>query len=286
MASTVHRTVLTRASDVRRRWLVVAALLLAAMVLVTSQVRRPDRRAVGPLSTLVLGVLAPAQGVLARGADAVVRFWRLYTEIGRLRAENTRLREEVERLSGEMGRLREQAQATQRLERLLAFRQQLPGRALGARVIGRDSRAWFSVVLVDRGLRDGVRRNDPVVAAEGLVGRVLTVTASTAQVLLVSDPRSAVGAVLQQSREAGVVEGQGQGLLRLKYISRAREIPLGEAVVTSGHTGLFPRGIPVGTVVSVIREQAALYQEALIRPAVSLDHLEEVLILIEGGADR
>jgi rod shape-determining protein MreC len=256
------------------------------MVLLTSQVRLPDRRAVGPLGSLVLSVLAPAQGVLARGADAVARVWRLYTEIGRLRAENTRLREEVERLSGEVGRLREQAQATQRLERLLAFRQQLPGRALGARVVGRDSRGWFAVILVDRGARDGVRRNDPVVAAEGLVGRVLTVMSGTAQVLLISDPRSAVGVILQQSREAGVVEGQGQGLLRLKYISRAREIPLGEAVVTSGHGGVFPRGLPVGTVVSVIREQAALYQEALVRPSASLDHLEEVLILVEGAPDR
>ncbi len=286
MASTVHRTTLTRAHDVRRRWLIVGVLLLGAIVLLTSQIRRPDRRVVGPLGTLVLSVLAPAQGVFARGADAVARFWRLYTEIGRLRAENTRLREEVERLSGEVGRLREQAQATRRLERLLAFRQQLPGRALGARVIGRDSRAWFAVLLVDRGARDGVRRNDPVVAAEGLVGRVLTVTSGTAQVLLISDPRSAVGVILQQSREAGVVEGQGQGPLRLKYVSREREIPLGETVVTSGQGGLYPRGIPVGTVVSVVREQAALYQEALIQPAVRLDHVEEVLILVEGGPDR
>ncbi|MBI3998074.1 MAG: rod shape-determining protein MreC [Armatimonadetes bacterium] len=270
----------------RRRVVLVAILMVAALVLLTSQVRLPERRAVGPIGSMLLAVLAPAQGVLARAGDAVARFWRLYTEIGRLRAENTRLREEVERLSGDVARLREQAQATQRLERLLAFRQQSPGRALGARVIGRDGSQWFSVILVDRGALDGVRRNDPVVGAEGLVGRVLTVTPTTAQVLLITDARSAVGVILQQSREAGVAEGQGQALLRLKYLSRAREIALGEVVVTAGQAGLFPRGLPVGTVVSLVREQGALYQEAAVRPAVRLDHLEEVLILIEGRSDR
>jgi len=115
---------------------------------------------------------------------------------------------------------------------------------------------------------------------------VLSTTASTAQILLITDARSAVGAVLQQSREAGVADGQGQALLRLKYLSRAREIPIGEVVVTSGQAGLFPRGLPVGTITSLVREQGLPYQEALVRPSVRFDHLEEVLILIEGRLDR
>jgi rod shape-determining protein MreC len=271
---------------VRLRIALVTLLAVAALALLTSQARLPERRAVGRVGSLVMAVIAPIQGVLGRAGDAVGRVWRLYTEIGRLRVENRRLSENVERLSNEVARLREQAQATQRLERLLEFRRQLSGRAIGARVIGRDISQWFAVVLVDRGSSDGVRRNDTVVAAEGLVGRVLTVTSSTAQVLLITDARSAVGAVLQQSREAGVAEGQGQALLRLKYLSRARQIPIGEVVVTSGQAGLFPRGLPIGTIASLIREQAAFYQEALVQPSVRFDHLEEVLILIESRFDR
>jgi len=270
----------------RRRSALVTLLVVAALGLLTSQVRLSERRAVGRVGSWILAGLGPAQGALSRAGDAVARIWRQYTEIGRLRAENRRLREDVERLNEEVTRLREQAQATQRLERLLAFRTQFPGRAIGARVIGRDSSQWFAVILVDRGSQDGVRRNAPVVAAEGLVGRVLAVTPTTAQVLLISDARSAVGVVLQQSREAGVVEGQGQTLLRLKYISRSREITPGELLVTSGLSGMFPRGLPVGAVASVVREQGALYQEAVVRPAASLDHLEEVLILIESRPDR
>lgn len=264
----------------RRRIVLVAVLATAALALLTFQVRLPERRALGPVSSFLLAWLGPAQGVLSRVGDAGTRFWRLYSEIGRLRVENTRLREEIERLSEETGRLREQAQATQRLERLLEFRRQAPGRAIGARVIGRSGAQWFAVIQVDRGARDGVQRNDTVVGAGGLVGRIIAVTHSTAQVLLITDSRSSVGVVLQQSRESGVVDGQGGPLLRVKYLSRAREIAEGEAVLTSGQAGVFPRGLPVGTISAFVREQGALHQEATVRPAASLTHIEEVLILI------
>lgn len=271
---------------VRRRITLVAGLTGAALALLTLQVRLPEGRAVGMVGSQLQAWIGPVQGVLARAGDAVARAWRVYGEVGRLRGENTRLREEVERLTREVDLLREQAEATQRLERLLGFRAQIPGRVVGARVVGRDIGQWFSVLLIDRGARDGVTRNAPVVATGGLVGRVLAVTASTAQVLLVTDTRSAVGVVLQQSREAGVAEGQGADELRLKYLSRAREVVVGEAVVTSGQAGVFPRGLPVGTVVSVVREHGALYQEARVRPAVRLAHLEEVLVLIDGRNGR
>jgi rod shape-determining protein MreC len=271
---------------VKRRLAVVGILAVAAFVLLTSQVRLPERRAVGPFGGQILGVLGPVQVALARAGDSLARIWRLYAEIGQLRVENRRLRENVERLSEDITRLREQAQATQRLERLLAFREQIPGRAIGARVIGRDSSQWFSVITVDRGSRDGVRRNAPVVSGDGLVGRVLTVTPTTAQVLLIADTRSAIGVVLQQSREAAVVEGTGTGELRLKYDSRSREIARGELLVTSGLAGVFPRGLPVGSIAAVVREQGAVYQEATVRPAANLNHLEEVLILIDARPDR
>lgn len=270
----------------RRQVAFITFILVAALGMLTLQVRLPERRAVGPVGTLVLAVLGPPQTGLSRAADSLARLWRPFADIARLRVENARLREEVERLSSEVSRLREQAQATERLERLLAFRSQIPGRAIGARVIGRDGSQWFAVIILDRGSQDGVRRNDSVVAADGLVGRVMAVARTTSQVLLISDARSAVGVILQRSREVGVLEGQGRELLRLKYVSRAREIAVGDVVVTSGQAGVFPRGIPIGTISAVLREQANLYQEALVRPAAALDNLEEVLILTEGRSDR
>src|SRR3970040_63452 len=192
----------------RRRTIFFLVMLLAVLVLLTGEVRGEDRRSLGPLGTGVLTALWPLQTVMARVAASLSRSWQLYTEIGRLRVENARLREEVQRLTREVTRLRETAQAARRLETLLAFKLQTPFRVVAA--------------------------------------RVLETTLFTSRILLLSDPRSAVGVILQHSREIGVVEGNGQGDLQIKYLSRASAVRPGDIVITSGQGGLFPRGIAVG----------------------------------------
>mgnify|MGYP000144444056 CR=1 FL=1 len=271
----------------RRATFLFLVLVLAVLVMLTGQVRGEDRRHLGPLGTGILTALAPAQTVMARAADALSQGWQLYTEIGRLRVENARLREEVQRLTREVSRLRESAQAAQRLEALLAFKEQAPYRVLAARVIGRDPASWFATIVVDRGSGDGVVRGNPVVTAEGAVGRVMETTPFTARVLLLSDPRSAVGVILQGSREVGVVEGNGQGDLLIKYLSRASAVRSGDVVITSGQGGVFPRGLVIGRLNTIRPAQgAAVFREGTVRPAVDLSRLEEVLVLLPEGGPR
>ena len=271
----------------RRRTIFFLVMLLAVLVLLTGQVRGEDRRSLGPLGTGVLTALAPLQTVMARVADSLSRSWQLYTEIGRLRVENARLREEVQRLTREVTRLRETAQAARRLETLLAFKLQTPYRVVAARVVGRDPASWFATIVVDRGSADGVVRNSAVVTAEGAVGRVIETTPFTARVLLLSDPRSAVGVILQHSREIGVVEGNGQGDLQIKYLSRASVVPPGDIVITSGQGGVFPRGIVVGRLQTLhAAASGAVFREGTVRAAVDLGRLEEVLILLPEGGPR
>jgi rod shape-determining protein MreC len=270
-----------------RRTILFLLMLLAVLALLTGQVRGEDRRRLGPLGTGILTVLAPLQTAMARVADSVARGWQLYTEIGRLRLENVRLREEIQRLTREVTRLRETAQAAQRLETLLAFKEQIPYRVVAARVVGRDPTSWFATLVVDRGGTDGVVRNSAVVTAEGAVGRVLETTPFTARLLLISDPRSAVSVILQRSREIGVVEGNGPGDLEVKYLSRASAVQPGDAVITSGQGGVFPRGIVVGRLTAVRPAVgAAVFREGAVRPAVDLGRLEEVLILVPEGGPR
>lgn len=269
----------------RGRSILFVVVLLAVLALLTGQVRGEDRRRLGPLGRTVLTALAPLQAAMARVADSVARGWELYTEIGRLRSENTRLREVVQRLSGEVTRLRETAQAAERLESLLAFRTQTPYRVVAARVVGRDPAHWFATIVVDRGSTNGVTRNAPVVTGEGAAGRVIEVTPFTARVLLLSDPRSAVGVILQTSREIGVVEGSGQGDLQLKYVSRSTAVPPGDVVITSGQGGVFPPGIVVGRLVS-LRSGSAVFREGTVRPAADLSRIEEVLILLPQAPRR
>ncbi|TMI79987.1 MAG: rod shape-determining protein MreC [Bacillati bacterium ANGP1] len=220
---------------------------------------------------------------LSRVGDVVDRGWALVTEIGRLRTENRRLAAEVARLREENARLQDAAQEAQRLRSLMAVRQQ-SFRTVSARVIGRDPSHWFNTLLIDRGPRDGVRRNDPVVTSEGLVGHVIEASGGWARVLLVLDPRSAIGVLVGRSRDAGVAEGQGQPMLRVKYLSRDAEIQPGDQVVTAGLGEIYPRGLVVGTVVDVSRGEGDLFREALVRPAADLNHLEEMVILVAEGS--
>jgi rod shape-determining protein MreC len=262
---------------------VLVILCVVALGVLTAQVRAPDERRIGWLGTGIEAVLTPAALALSRVSETVTQSWALIQEIGALREENARLREENAALRQENARLRPDAQETARLRALLQFKDQQPYRTLAAHVIGRDPDRWFSTVLVDRGAADGVSHNDPVVTSDGLVGHVIETGGGWSRVLLIQDPRSAVGVIVERSREAGVAEGRGQPLLRVTYLSRDADIRPGDAVATSGLGRIYPRGVSVGTIVSVANSAGSLFQEATVRPAADLDHLEDVLIILRGN---
>lgn len=267
---------------VRRRVLVWGLLCVIALVVLTAQMRSPDGRRIGWIGGAVEAVLAPPAVALSRVSGFFADAWAFITEIGTLRTENQRLSAEVARLQEENARLRPDAQENGRLRVLLGFKQQLPYRSLAARIVGRDPSQWFSTVLVDRGASEGVARDDPVITSDGVVGHVVETAGSWARVLLVADSRSAVSAVLDRSREVGVVVGQGHSLLRLTYLSREADVKPGDLVVTSGLGPIYPRGLSVGTVVSAVR--GPMFQDAVIRPSADLGHLEDVLIVLRSPA--
>ncbi|HKX19096.1 MAG TPA: rod shape-determining protein MreC [bacterium] len=263
---------------VRRRLLVWGLLCVLALVILTAQTRAPDGRRIGWLGTAVEAMLAPPAVALAKVSGVFADAWGFITEIGTLRTENQRLSAEVARLREENARLRPGAQENTRLRTLLGFKQQLPYRSLAARIIGRDPSQWFSTVLVDRGASEGVMRDDAVITSDGVVGHVIETAGSWARVLLVGDPRSAVSVVLDRSREVGVVVGQGQTDLKVTYLSREADVKAGDLVLTSGLGPIYPKGLPVGTVVSVSR--TTMFQDAVVHPTSDLGHLEDVLIVL------
>ncbi|MDR5694051.1 MAG: rod shape-determining protein MreC [Armatimonadota bacterium] len=269
-------------SVVSRRMVLFALLVLFALAVLTVQARSEDRREIGFLGTLVVAAMTPVQAALARVSEAVASTWRALSEIGELRVENQQLRRQVEMLSEEIHRLREQAREAERLERILGLARSLPQRTIAARVIARSPNAWYHTILLDRGSRSGISVNDPVLAPSGLVGRVMEVTPASARVLLISDPRSAVGALVQRSRDVGVVQGLGEGRLSMRYLTRSAEVQEGDLVVTSGLGGIFPRGLFIGTIVTVTKDESGLFQEAEVRPGADLDRLEEVLVVLQG----
>jgi rod shape-determining protein MreC len=227
----------------------------------------------------ILFAMTPFIKVTAVMVGGVTGVWRDYVDLRHMHGENRRLRQEVGALQRRIEQLEEQALETQRLQRLLALREVSQAQYLTARVVGKDATNWFKTLLLNRGSRDGVRRNQPVVAPDGLVGRVVEVTPSSAKVQLLTDPMSAAGGLVRRTRVTGIVSGNlGEGI-RMRYLPLLADIVVGDPVVTSGMGGVFPKGIPIGRITGVERRSGALFQEATLQPAVDLSRLEEVLIL-------
>jgi len=188
-----------------RRVLILALALLVAFVLMTVQVRH-DHAALSFARQAILFVVSPFIKVTAVAAGGLGRVWHDYVDLRALREENQRLQRESAILQRRISQLEEHALETQRLQGLLAMRETSRANYLAARIVGKDATNWFKTILIDRGSQAGLRRNFPVVAPEGLVGRVVEVTPYTAKVQLLTDPVSASGGLLQRMDE----DGQGQ----------------------------------------------------------------------------
>jgi len=259
----------------RRRRVVTALLVpLAAVASVSSSVRRAPGS--GPLEASVAVLLAPLQA----GTTAVFSWFDGVSLLGgaALRRENEELRREVERLRREVQESRERVAEAARLERLLDYREGTGYKMVAAGVIGHDTSGLYRTVLIDRGSADGVEHQQAVLAPDGVVGRVIKVFPRSALVLLVTDRSSGIDAIVQRTRDQGVVQGRGGSGCELKYLDRSAEVEVGDYVVTSGMGGRFPKGVWIGQV-SGVNRGGDLFQSVDVRPAAGLERLEEVWVV-------
>lgn len=232
-----------------------------------------------PLRAGALTLLKPALlagHAVVRVVDVVGDHWVLFWETFQKRSEDRSRRVELEsKLVG----LEELARENERLRQLLDFRSALGQKSIAARVVARDSFPWRHTVILDKGTRHGVRKDMAVIVAEGLVGRVLEPGPETARVILLIDPDSRVSALASESRAQGVVAGDGSAALRMLYLEMDGGVAVGEGVLTSGVGSLFPKGILVGKIAALAREDSGLHLMARVEPVVKFSKLEEVLCL-------
>ncbi|MDH7498348.1 MAG: rod shape-determining protein MreC, partial [Syntrophomonadaceae bacterium] len=231
-------------------------------------------------------VCAPLQNGIRWAGEVLESGVRLVADKRELAAENQRLRRRVAELTQETQLLTELRFENQRLRDMLGFARARPDWTLkAATIIARSPASWYHGLTIDRGERDGVRPDMVVVTPQGLVGRVTGTTARTAEVLLITDRESAVGVLVQANRIQGLLEGYGdRNRLRMVNISYDADVRRGQVVVTSGVSEIFPGGIPVGKVVSVSSGARGLLKQAVIRPAVDFDRVEEVFVLVSEQA--
>ena len=235
---------------------------------------------VGYPMTLLVDI--PLEGFEAM--DRGIRgFWNHYVALQGVYEQNLALKGDIEQLKEQLTQLQEQVIISEQLTELLAYQQAGPTQTVPARVVGRNATNWYRTLILDKGSQEGIKPNMGVITHTGVVGRVVKIHSSTAIVLLLSDPNVAVPAMIQGSRDEGIVQGTAQGFIKMKYLPPLSPVQIGDNVVTSGLTGAFPRGLQIGQIARLQKADADLFQSAQIQPTVDFHKLEGVLIITSPG---
>jgi rod shape-determining protein MreC len=260
-----------------RRYGILLAVLLVSFLLLTVQTRGGGTGRAGEMMAIVL---TPVQSLLVRVHRGALGFWANYVDWKVVRREVVSLRGENEQLRVQALQAGETREENTRLRRMLVLRDRLPLATVAGEVIGREAGGWVRSLTVNRGRSDGIAQQTPVIMPDGLVGRVVQVHRGAAVIQLLNDPASTVGAVVQRTRTAGLVEGDAGGAVRFKFMARdGASVAPGDLVVTSGLGTLFPKGLPVGRVVKIEDKGSALFHFAVLAPAVDFSRVEEVLLV-------
>ena len=266
-----------------RELILVAVLLLVPLGVFFAHAKRTTE--LSRVDRVVLAITSPVEKLIGWAVTGTLRGWNGYVALRGAREQATELNRRLNLLTIEREQLLVERAENQRLQRLLGMKEATPERTyVGARVIGvRLGPAGRQILTVDRGANDGLVRMQPVITADGVVGRVHSVSATSADILLLVDRDSSVAVRVDRTRARANVRGTGKPEgARLEYALRTEDMIEGDELVTSGTDGVFPRGIPVGKVTHLKRIPNGLFQDAVVVPAVDVTRLEEVLVVTSG----
>ena len=228
---------------------------------------------------IVLETVAPAQKVLNASVKSVSDAWLRYLLLVGIEEENKNLKNKINELKAALILYQEGYLEAQRLRKLLDLKDDYSYYFVSARVIGKEQAALSKTILINKGAVHGLKNGMPVIAPPGLIGRLFDVSWHVSKVLLFIDENSNVGAILQRTRTQGIISGAGHRGLILKYISKTQDVKEGDVIVSSGMGGVFPKGLLIGQVSHVDRQDASLFLKINVTPFVDFSKLEEILIL-------
>ncbi len=262
-------------------------LLLLSVALLTAYFRESDSGVAHSVQSGVLTVVAPLQSGTATVTKPFRDGWNWVGDLFSAKSENASLKKEVQQLRTGLAEELTTQNENDQLRALLDFKDRVFPKGVTmvtARVIARETSAWYSMATINVGSNDGVRVYDAVVNGQGLVGRVIKVTANASQVMLVTDQESAVNAMIEPGSAKGNTQGMATGSVTgdvtLDYVDKSEKVKVGQDVVTSGRNGsIFVKGILIGTVESVGSQDVELYQSIAIKPAVDFRKLDIVAVV-------
>ena len=284
-------------SRYRNEWVLVA-ILFVQLIALASQVRVPVAPKVGTageaappdvnsggtrlVRVWAEGIVAPFQKLAVNTSHGIRYLWSDYIDLRGVRHQNEELRQQLTDLRFKQAQIQEDAEQGRRLQALLDFKQQSILKTVAAQVIGTSGTELSRVIYLDRGTKYGIQQGMAVITPDGVVGKVSRADSTTSQVLLITDPQSGAGVVLERLRVNGILKGTNGRLPEMQNVMSDEPLKVGDRIVTTGGDRVFPRGLPVGTIESFYPDHdREPFMVVKVKPAVNLGRLAEVLVVTE-----
>jgi rod shape-determining protein MreC len=227
----------------------------------------------------MIALTAPGLQALEYVSRGVKNLWRDYFNLVAAQKENTLLKQRLAEYRQKEVSFQEAQRALTRLEALLDLKRQVALPVIGARVIAYDPSMWSRCAMIDQGQAQGVKEGLPVLAPQGIVGRVVEAFPQYAKVMLIVDGKSGADAMIQRTRVRGILQGKGGNRCSLEFVPKSADVQVGDLVLASGLSGLYPKGLVFGKVSGANKKNPGLFQEIEVTPSADLSALEEVLVV-------
>lgn len=256
--------------------LLILTLLLVFTVFSLSLKSSPALRKV---QGLVVSMTAPGLEGLEYVGRSAKQLWLGYFYLIGVRRQNAELQRQLEEYKQREVHFQEAEHALTRLENLLDLKRQVALPVIGARVIAYDPTLWSRTAIINQGKAQGVKEGLPVLAPQGIVGRIVGVYPEYSKVMLIVDRKSSADAMVQRTRIRGMLKGKGGNRCSLEFVPKSADVQVDDLVLASGLVGLYPKGLVFGKVTAANKKNPGVFQEIEVSPNVDLSTLEEVLVV-------
>ncbi|MGO9138653.1 MAG: rod shape-determining protein MreC [Syntrophales bacterium] len=265
-------------------FIIACLLVIISLIILSYSVKQPTK--VGFFRELILETTAPLASLTTASFKDLTDVWKRYIFLVGLEDENSRLKKDNALLIQEINRYREGYLENIRLQKLLALKERTNHHTIAAMVIGRDQTSIMKTILINKGTSHGLALDLPVIADQGVVGRIVETSAHVSRVLLLIDENSNTDALIQENRTQGILQGAASLGCSLKYVPKTETVSVGNVVVTSGLSGLFPKGLLLGVVKKVEKTDSGLFQKIDVAPFVDFSKIEEVMVIVLDKSDN
>ena len=229
----------------------------------------------------LIETFAPIQRGTTSLKESVVKIVDHYFLIVNTSKENVKLKSKIEGLQNDLFVMSEVQKENERLKRLLEFGKEIPKKKVLAKIVAWDSSSEFRVLRINKGSNDNIKKKDPVITINGVVGYIYRVTPNYSDILTILDQNNRADAIVARTRSHGIVEGVSKDKCILKYVARTEQVELGDEVITAGLGTIYPKGLKIGRITKIDKENFGITQAIEITPSVNFNKLEEVVVFTQ-----